>query len=450
WFEGYEKQIEIARETKDLEEHPEWKSNTITPKSTSVEPIIGVSWDQDQGWNQFCPEDDSGPGGRAYAGCVAVAMAQAMSVYSHPNVGYGSQTYNSPYGPLTANFGETEYAWDLTHPTTANEHAALILYHLGISVSMNYGGDGSGAYSSAVPSAMRTYFDYSNSTTMVTKEDYSEEEWVEVLRNELENGRPIYYSGNGGSGEAGHAFNVDGVDGNDRFHFNWGWSGSYDGYYALTNLTPGSNDFTSGQQAVINIAPRNHEPTNITLSSTSVDEGKPAGTTVATISVTDETPDDTHTFEVRGQENIFGVEIEVPLAIDGNKLVTTEELDYDDKNFYNAIITTTDSQNNSFEKTFRIDVNEVTNETSVNNETLENFEITQSNNTISIKYSGNYSGKYMLYLSDLSGRIVQSEQSSKKFGTEFKRININNITQGIYILTLQLKDSSISRKIYIN
>lgn len=450
WFEGYAKEIAKTKKMRNLEEHTDWNSTSSSLKSTSVEPIIEVEWDQNQGWNQFCPEDESGPGGRAYAGCVAVAMAQAMSVYNHPNAGYGSKTYNSPYGPLTANFGETEYEWSLTHPTTANEHTALILYHLGISVSMNYGGDGSGAYSTSVPSAMRTYFDYSNSVTIVSKEDFNNDQWVNILRDELENGRPIYYSGNSGTGEAGHAFNLDGVDGNDRFHFNWGWSGSYDGYYALTNLTPGGNDFTTNQQAVINIMPRNHQPTDITLSNTSVDEGLPIGTTVASITVTDETPDETHTFEVRGQENIFGVEIEVPFEIDNYKLVTTEELDYDNKNFYNTILKVTDSQSNAFEKNFTINVNQVSNETSANYNKFKNIEITQSQNLISILFSDNYSGKYIVYLSDLSGRIVITERSAKSTISERKEINISNINQGIYILTVKLGSKSISRKIYIN
>jgi hypothetical protein len=53
------------------------------------------------------------------------------------------------------------------------------------------------------------------------------------LRSELDAGRPIYYHG---FGSGGHAFNVDGYQGNDFFHFNWGWSGSYNGYYYLDNL----------------------------------------------------------------------------------------------------------------------------------------------------------------------------------------------------------------------
>jgi hypothetical protein len=47
------------------------------------------------------------------------------------------------------------------------------------------------------------------------------------LIDELVQGRPLIYSGNGDNNQAGHAFNLDGVSGDGRyFHVNWGWSGS--------------------------------------------------------------------------------------------------------------------------------------------------------------------------------------------------------------------------------
>ncbi len=50
----------------------------------TINPFIKVKWNQGAGWNMFCPMDEDGPGGHAYVGCVAVAMAQAMSVYEYP------------------------------------------------------------------------------------------------------------------------------------------------------------------------------------------------------------------------------------------------------------------------------------------------------------------------------------------------------------------------------
>jgi len=51
------------------------------------------------------------------------------------------------------------------------------------------------------------------------------------------------------------AFNLDGYQGTNYFHFNWGWSGSYNGYFYLNNLNPGGDNFTNGQGAIINLYP---------------------------------------------------------------------------------------------------------------------------------------------------------------------------------------------------
>jgi hypothetical protein len=39
------------------------------------------------------------------------------------------------------------------------------------------------------------------------------------------------------------------------FHFNWGWGGSYNGYFYVNNLNPGGSNFNYHQSAVVHIAP---------------------------------------------------------------------------------------------------------------------------------------------------------------------------------------------------
>jgi hypothetical protein len=53
----------------------------------------------------------------------------------------------------------------------------------------------------------------------------------------------------------GHAFVCDGYQGTDYFHFNFGWSGSFNGYFYVDNLTPGGNNFNLAQELIINIYP---------------------------------------------------------------------------------------------------------------------------------------------------------------------------------------------------
>ena len=68
---------------------------------------------------------------------------------------------------MQANFGETDYHFELMplaiDSTSTEEeifYIAQFLHHCGIAVDMQYGNDGSGAYSDDVPPALRSYFGY--------------------------------------------------------------------------------------------------------------------------------------------------------------------------------------------------------------------------------------------------------------------------------------------------
>ncbi|MBC8006124.1 MAG: leucine-rich repeat protein, partial [Verrucomicrobia bacterium] len=83
-----------------------------------------------------------------------------------------------------------------------------------------------------------------------------ESAWLSLLKTELDNGRPIWYQGSSAPcNGVVHAFVCDGYQNDDFFHFNWGWGGSYDGYFYLGNLNPGYNTFSELQSAIIKIAP---------------------------------------------------------------------------------------------------------------------------------------------------------------------------------------------------
>jgi hypothetical protein len=108
---------------------------------------------------------------------------------------------------------------------------------------------------------MKTYFGY-NATTLrgVQRNSYTSSTWMQLMKTELDASRPILYAGFGNGG--GHAFVCDGYNSSDYFHMNWGWGGSYDGYFLLTALNPtglgiggGSGGYNSNQQALIGIQP---------------------------------------------------------------------------------------------------------------------------------------------------------------------------------------------------
>ena len=249
-LDGFREEIQYVREhnltaTPDIV--AEWRSvnekgslNRGGQTRTVVGPLCQTLWNQNFPWNSQCPEDPEGSGGHVYAGCVATAMGMVMKFWEWPAQGVGSHSYHPDgYAQQSANFGETEYHFELmpnTLDSTSTEEEyfeiAQLLHHLGISVDMMYSGSGSGAYSDAVPSALRSYFRY-NCNDHVTNYGnwwpgwgYTNEEWAQMLKDGgLDELLPLYYSGQDDSGAGGHAYVCDGYDENDYFHFNWGWSG---------------------------------------------------------------------------------------------------------------------------------------------------------------------------------------------------------------------------------
>ena len=216
-----------------------------------VDPLIETRWNQDCYYNEYAPYDSWGPCNRAYAGCVACAMSQVMKYWNYPEIGKGSHSYtHHEYGTLSADFEESEYRWDEmpNDVWSQNDAVATLMYHCGVSVDMDYGPDGSGAQSADVETAMRMYFGYT-SAKYKERSNYEDEEWISILKGELDESRPMYFSGSGSAG--GHAIVCDGYDNQDYFHFNMGWSGYGDGFYSIDDV----NGFSNNEAIVMDIRP---------------------------------------------------------------------------------------------------------------------------------------------------------------------------------------------------
>ena len=237
----------------------------IWPKFFVKNPLLTTTWNQDCYYNAKCPYDSQSPPGycnHVPNGCVALAMAQVMKYWDYPEHGTGYQGYNDgaslplAYGWQYANFGSTYYNWDempdvLTGsglPTKSSSNSidavSTLIYHCGVSVNMDYGYNGSGAYTLDTRNALVNYFNYSSAASFKEKDNYSNSSWESLLRSSLKYNKPIIYQGHGSQG--GHAFALDGYTKMQTecctyyasFHINWGWGGNYNGYYKLTDLTP--------------------------------------------------------------------------------------------------------------------------------------------------------------------------------------------------------------------
>ncbi|MBK7806947.1 MAG: C10 family peptidase [Saprospiraceae bacterium] len=272
WLEEYKIQIRYIIEndikaSEDIQnEWQEYLTGSIENRgirNSSVQPLIKTKWNQGQYYNTLCPYDNQ-YNQRTVTGCVATAMAQIMKYWNYPTTGSGFHSYNHPnYGSLSANFGNTTYQW-ASMPNivnNSNNAVATLMYHCGVSVDMNYSPQSSGAAGAVkVAPALKKFFSYPSSVAVKDRVNYNTTQWINLLKEELDAGRPMYYEGTGNG--SGHAFVCDGYDNNNLFHFNWGWGGNYDGYFQINALNPsgtgtggGTGGYNSNHRAIINIQP---------------------------------------------------------------------------------------------------------------------------------------------------------------------------------------------------
>ncbi len=283
---GFRNEIQYVREhnltaTPDIV--AEWKSVSETGSLNRggqtravVEPLCHSIWNQNYPWNSQCPPcvDTLGNGGHVFAGCAATAMGQVMKFWDWPAVGNGSHSYNADgIGPLTANFGETEYHFELIplalDSTSSEEeiyYVAQLLYHLGIALDMQYSAVGSGANALSVYTAFQSYFRYTRDFPQINAGDlipgygYTNEEWAQMFKDGgLDELLPVFYTGSDDGGAGGHAFVCDGYDENDYFHFNWGWSGRDDAWCPIGALHTTRYDFNQTNMFIGHIVPENNE-----------------------------------------------------------------------------------------------------------------------------------------------------------------------------------------------
>lgn len=267
WISQYKKQVAHAITYKATQpeatklEWEKWRSaNYLLPgkDERAVAPMLHTTWNQDIYYNDLCPADPLGPGGHCYAGCVATAMGQLMMYHRWPATGTGSYTYSHPqYGTISADFSTTTYNWNemLRILSGPNNAVALMLHHLGVSVDMDYGPNGSGMWNHKAAYSLRTYFKYCPETQYVFR-DSTTLAWDSILIANIDARKPLYYAGwEDTTFTMGHAFVCDGYQTTDYFHFNWGWGGLVDGYFYLDNLVPGGNNFNMCQELIKDMYP---------------------------------------------------------------------------------------------------------------------------------------------------------------------------------------------------
>lgn len=304
WLGNYDQQIKMAaagRNRVDRKIEEQWSSLSTGVQmelrgARTAGPLLTTRWGQSPLYNQLCPKN--GMGQQAVTGCVATAMAQIMKYWSYPTVGQGGIAVDEDTdgtdgisGVFSANISGTVYNWNnMPDVIDANNWASIaqLMRDAGISVGMDYGIVESGAPSAEVPGAMQRFFGYQQSQ-LLSRDDFDDDEWEDLLRNSLNNGVPIYYAGSrkDANGKThSHAWVCDGY--NERFfHMNWGWDGSRQDIWFLLDFLNGKekSPYHYNQRAILGIVPPgckpNHFSSGVAIANVQVAHWIHANSTVA-------------------------------------------------------------------------------------------------------------------------------------------------------------------------
>ena len=256
YLNTYKEQIEAMQNFKG-EVVPMKAPKRVTP----VAPLTKSTWGQNEPMDRFTPIYNST---KHYAvGCAPLAMAQIMYYWKYPE---GSVAMSSYYvyggcGTVSA-LDATTFDYNLmldaytiynpetggvslgTYTTEEAEAVAKLCRYAGHACKARYGNSGTstGAYSYDQLDAFK-FFGYNENAQLIGYDPssycanyvpggggkYTEEEWKALISVELEAGRPIAY--HNVDFVDGHAWVLDGVDADGKFHMNWGFYERFNGWF---------------------------------------------------------------------------------------------------------------------------------------------------------------------------------------------------------------------------
>ena len=241
----------------------------VTASNSSIEPMLTTTWNQDSPYNLQCPQIN---GSYTPTGCTATATAQIMKFHNWPEKASKSFTWeNNVTGKDEyVNTSSHKYDWANMldsyrngYTTTEANAVALLMSDVGKAMNSTYALAGTGSTPTYAAQALVNIFKYSPDIIVAKREEYTNEEYMELIRKNLEARQPLLYAGHGQDYSSGHAFVCDGINENNLLHINWGWGGSYDGYFDITSMAPGGagigggeDRYNVGQTIIANIRPR--------------------------------------------------------------------------------------------------------------------------------------------------------------------------------------------------
>ncbi len=237
--------------------------------TTSSGGWVESNYNQTSPYNIFCPMDLVA-NQRSLAGCPSVAMAM---IVDYTNTLNGTQLDETD--AYYHNYGGNRYWIDADHVAfdflsfpeinqyfesitekynnneqiNAEEKAALI-FGCGIAARQVYGSGGSGTF--GVDQAFEAYqrFGYIDSRLV----DDTDTSFYTQMKHNIMQAMPVHLALLQSGASGGHNVVADGYNTDDYYHINFGWGGSYNGWYHVPDDLPYSLTILEG--AVMDIGAR--------------------------------------------------------------------------------------------------------------------------------------------------------------------------------------------------
>lgn len=236
------------------------KMSRVAKKATTAQvgPLLTCSWAQASPYNYYCSMQVSSG---VITGCVATAMAQVLYYLKNPVVlnsscsGYTTETLKKSVNGFSSG---RSYDWDNMLDnyssqvwTQENRNAvALLMYHCGIAVQMDYNtssAGGSSAKNANIAPALNNYFGVNN--CKATTSSFLINTMSQKLKDAIASSTPVIVCGQ--RNNSGHCYVCDGSNTSGYYHFNWGWGGSYNGYFSIDTMNPGDGSGTYSFSLVV-------------------------------------------------------------------------------------------------------------------------------------------------------------------------------------------------------
>ena len=265
WMNGLKQQINDGRKYGVISK-PD--SRSLTKTGEVIVQLKTAQWNQGTPYSQYSP---TVKGQKTPTGCTITAGAIVMKFHQWPKQGTGTipgyTTSTHKIEMPAIELGHT-YEWsqmpDVYKTNQYNQEqahqVARLMADLGTMVKANYDLGGTSASPSYFAELFPVYMDYDKSALYRDRYEYSDNTWHELMKAELQQNRPVIYSGF--NEKSGHCFVLDGYTSDDFFSVNWGWGGHCNGYFLLNALVPngsgigGNNDhYNFYQDAVTGLMP---------------------------------------------------------------------------------------------------------------------------------------------------------------------------------------------------